>query len=367
MEICFLTSSHRATDTRLFDLEAKYLVKNGFSITIIGFHDRYEIKDNIKIIPIKKFNHSFFEKIFSIFTILKLSLSNPSKIYHFHDPELIIVGVFLKIIGKKVVYDIHEDYESKLTSKLKKFRLIGKFITKLWWVYEKISSSFFDYLVVADNHISQKFTNKNKIVIPNVPSEEFWKNISRERTDSNEFRIIYVGGISKNRGITQTLHAMDFVRHNNVTFNIIGDINDKELKKMIIDRKNVFWHGRLPWSEIGKRMINSDLGIVLLQPAMDYNNISGEGIVKLWEYLSVGLPVLISNFPNLEKLCSDLQFGMSVDPTDPKKIASAIDYLIDHPEERKKMGSNGQKAVREEYNSEFKLKDLLIAYEKILQ
>jgi len=57
--------------------------------------------------------------------------------------------------------------------------------------------------------------------------------------------------------------------------------------------------------------------------------------------------------------------GICVDSLKPRKIAKAIEYLIEHPEEAKKMGENGRKAVLEKYNWENESKKLLKIYKNL--
>jgi len=44
--------------------------------------------------------------------------------------------------------------------------------------------------------------------------------------------------------------------------------------------------------------------------------------------------------------------GLMVNSLDLKEIAKAIEYLLEHPEERKRMGESGRRAVEEKYNWE---------------
>lgn len=42
------------------------------------------------------------------------------------------------------------------------------------------------------------------------------------------------------------------------------------------------------------------------------------------------------------------KFGVCVDAEDPDGITAAVRYLLDYPEEARRMGENGRKAVKEE-------------------
>ncbi|MHB8174458.1 MAG: glycosyltransferase, partial [Nitrospirota bacterium] len=92
----------------------------------------------------------------------------------------------------------------------------------------------------------------------------------------------------------------------------------------------------------------------------------GENSIKLFEYMMAGLPVLGSNFINLERIIMENECGLTVDPTDPARIAEKIMYLANNPEISRKMGENGVKAVMERYNWEKEEEKLLALYHKIL-
>jgi len=87
---------------------------------------------------------------------------------------------------------------------------------------------------------------------------------------------------------------------------------------------------------------------------------------KMFEYMIAELPIIASNFLLWREIVEKNNCGICVNPLDPKEIAEAIEYLIEHPDEARKMGENGRKAVLEKYNWENESKKLLEIYEELL-
>ena len=94
-----------------------------------------------------------------------------------------------------------------------------------------------------------------------------------------------------------------------------------------------------------------------------YDNLA----TKVYEYMSLGLPVVLTRAPYNEKMMAQYRFGICVDPTNVDEIAAAIRYLLDHPDEARQMGENGRRAVKEEFNWGVEEKKLLALYEDILK
>ena len=59
--------------------------------------------------------------------------------------------------------------------------------------------------------------------------------------------------------------------------------------------------------------------------------------------------------------------GICVNPLEPKEIAKAIDYIINHPNEAEQMGQNGKKAVLEKYNWGVEEKKLFEIYKELIK
>lgn len=364
--VCHLTTAHKALDTRIFNRQAVSLQKAGYAVTIIGQHPSDEIIDGIKIISLES-SVGWTNRIRAGFRILLMSLKQNAAVYHFHDPDLIHIGCLLKVFGKKVIYDVHEDYEQSIISRQGK-PLILKLIAWLFTRVESVCSRFFDFIIVADSNIKSKFISmKDKVeIITNVPPLYFMKGIKRKRQDDS-FRIVFLGLISKDHGIPEILSAIEQMNYRDkVELHLIGSVREVDLPALWHSNPRVIHHGRVAWERLGEMLAAADVGLFLYQPNPAHLHFSGEGNTKLFEYLGCNLPVLYSDFPKLRRLIDSIGCGVAVDPTDPIKIAKALDGLYEDPALRSTMGEKGRQAVREKYNWGIEERKLLALYQKVL-
>jgi glycosyltransferase involved in cell wall biosynthesis len=87
---------------------------------------------------------------------------------------------------------------------------------------------------------------------------------------------------------------------------------------------------------------------------------------KLFEYMAAGIPVIASDFPLWRSIVESAACGLLVNPFDPAAIADAIAHLITHPEEARKMGMRGRKAVESCFNWSMEEQSLLSFYASLL-
>jgi glycosyltransferase involved in cell wall biosynthesis len=111
-------------------------------------------------------------------------------------------------------------------------------------------------------------------------------------------------------------------------------------------------------------MAHSMVGLVLLHPTINYWDALP---IKMFEYMSSGLPVISSNFPLWREIIEGAECGICVDPFDQNEITSAIHWIMERPQEAMQMGKNGRKAVEEMYNWRLVELELRRLYDKIAQ
>jgi glycosyltransferase involved in cell wall biosynthesis len=85
----------------------------------------------------------------------------------------------------------------------------------------------------------------------------------------------------------------------------------------------------------------------------------------MFEYWACGLPVIASNLPPIRPFLEDMRNGLLFDPTSAEDLARAIEWLVRHPEEAKKMGQYGQEQIQRTWNNDRQIDTLIGLYQKI--
>ena len=115
-KVCILTSVHSVSDTRIFHKQAKTLLQAGYDVTLIVQHDREEMVAGVKILPLEKPSNRLSRMLGTSWQVWRKAVKQKADIYHFHDPELIPVGLLLKSQGKKVIYDVQGEKRCQVST-----------------------------------------------------------------------------------------------------------------------------------------------------------------------------------------------------------------------------------------------------------
>jgi glycosyltransferase involved in cell wall biosynthesis len=183
-------------------------------------------------------------------------------------------------------------------------------------------------------------------VVPNYP---LLIPVERNRIKNNKRKLIYVGGLSEERGLLVMLKIAELLRDHNVELELMGEFAFPEDERLILASANVRYLGNQSLRAVYQRLVEADLGLLLLQPVPAYTY-AGENTLKLFEYMWCGLPVVSSDFPNLRRIIESAQCGVCIDPRDAERAAAAILRLLAEPELRQKMETNGRNAILNAYN-----------------
>ena len=363
--IVHLSSVHPSNDTRIYYKMCKSLVKAGYDVDLIIQHPKDEEKDgiNIKALPQA---YKKTDRIFKIIPqLIKKALSYPKKtIFQFHDPELIPVGLLLKVFGYKVIYDVHEDVPKDLLTKEWIPQSFRKILSGTIKFIERCSSPFFDGIITVVPTITERFKkyNKNVFEIRNFPILKE-NSISQKSEEAAKKYVIYVGSLTTRRGIPKLVEAIDLVKDKSVELWLGGGFAENGLQEQLeakAGRRRTNYLGWVNQSEINALLRKAEAGLLTLEVIPSHNESYN---VKLFEYMLAEIPVISTNLTFPKEIISTNDCGIVIEEHSAEEIARAIDWVIEHPRESSEMGKKGKKAVLSSYTWNNEEKVLYSLYE----
>lgn len=367
MQIVHLTSVHQRYDTRIFVKECKSLT-GAYGVTLVVADGKgNEVNNGVNIIDIGILSGRFNRMFKTTKLMFKKALSLDADIYHLHDPELIPIGLKLLKKNKKVIFDAHEDLPKQILSKpyLKTWqRKPLAFIASL---FEKYALKKFTGIIAATPYIRDKFLsiNKNTLDINNFPILGELSSLEADfdiETLKKENQICYIGGLEKTRGIKEIVESLEFTKTRLALAGFFSQADFESQIKSLETWKKVDFLGFLNREEVKKVLQDSILGLVTLHPISNYLDALP---VKMFEYMSAGLPVIASDFSLWREIIEKNNCGICVDPLNSRAIASAINTLLEDAKLAKTMGENGRKLVFKKYNWSIESEKLFKFYKNI--
>jgi len=364
-KICHISTAHNRKDVRIFYKECLSLQANGYDVNVIVSDGEGDGKDHdVSIFDTRvRTKRRWLRMTQGVWATCRMAIKIDADIYHFHDPELLPLGLLLKLKRKKVIYDVHEDTPKQILSKEWLPKYLRNVVAYIFNKFEKNISRVFDVVITATPTIKSLFIkfNKNSEVVYNYPLLE--EMISVPSWSNKKRAVCYVGGITKVRGIEELVNSLDLV---DVTLVLAGAFSDVELKNNVASLPGwikVDYRGFVDRAKVYEIFNVSMAGVVTLHPIVNYVDSLP---IKMFEYMSAGIPVIASDFPLWREIIDNNKCGICVDPNNPKEIAQAINYIVNNESEAEKMGANGKKAVQEKYNWNSEAEKLLNMYRKLL-
>lgn len=371
IKVCILSSVHSAFDVRVFHKEARTLARAGYDVTLIAQHDQDEIVNGVKIIGLPRPRNRLHRITWLTLKVFWLALKQRADVYHFHPPELLPIGILLKLCTrKKVIYDVHEDWPNEIRTREWIPPVLRRIAARAFGSFERTCARFIDGIILAGDAV-RNLSLAKATVIHNYPPLEYFKNldkgIEKKRVERDNYILIFAGGLVGIRGIYEMIEAIEFAsKHYRVKLRLLGkfvDTTTEARTRALQGFSQAELIGLVPYGDIPKYLSAADVGLILFHPLPNHVESRPN---KLFEYMAAGLPVIASNFPLWKEIVEGNQCGLTVDPLNPREIAQTIEYLLNHPEERQRMGENGRKAVLEKYNWEREAEKLLALYQTLV-
>jgi glycosyltransferase involved in cell wall biosynthesis len=301
-------------------------------------------------------------------SVYRAAVAEDADLYHFHDPELIPVGVWLKLRGKRVIYDVHEDVPQQILSKPWIANWLKRPISMGAEVAESSAARLFDGIVAATPEIARRFPKHKTVTTQNFPPLGELDQCTTIPYQERPPEVAYLGSISAYRGATELLHALgQLPEEMELRLLMAGTVYPEPFLEELQDMPGWSRVQFLGWQSrpgVAQILGRARVGLVTIHPLVNYLH---SWPTKLFEYMAAGLPVIASDLPRCRKIVEDSSCGLLVDPLDVKSIAGAIQWLLERPKEAEAMGKRGQEAFRKKYNWTPEAQRLLAFYEGIIK
>jgi len=413
--IVHATSVHNPFDSRILYRECIWLAKSGYEVFLTApaeFSER-QVK-NVKILGVKKHTKLWFKKLCGS---VKPNLSHVSrlkrpliwleilkKIYrldpdivHIHDPELLIIAPFIKVLQLlrnfrllsifkpigvqghkkvKIIYDVHEYFVESIVDKFwipLKFRKMAALFAS--WIEFFLGIWVDGQVFVVSGQIPYYLRWKTlKAIVHNYPDLDKFPMNCRYRTNKYEkFTLVHIGSLYERRGIMTMLEALKLLNEGGYDVNLIlgGIFESKEFRFRVEDfieannlESNVEISDWIDYPVLNQYLARAHAAWLAIYPSRQYSRQSIS--TKQLEAMAAGLPVICSDIPSLTRFTEEAACGISVPAKDAAAHADAVKRLYDNPEQAKKMGINGHNLVAEKFNWHTEASDLINFYSNLL-
>ena len=246
------------------------------------------------------------------------------------------------IKGWPLVYDSHE-YFTEVPE------LIGRnFARNTWKRIEKGLLPRIRYSYTVSWSVANAYREQYGIgmeVIRNLPVSERKEPRRPDLLDCGPQRIIiYQGALNVGRGLELMISAMQYLDKYQLQIYGEGDLSWqlRQLSgKLKLDDRITF-PGRIAPGELKDYTRQASLGISLEEDmGLSYRYSLPN---KLFDYIHAGIPVLVSDLPEMKKVVEDYGIGQVLNDRKPENLANQVKEMMDSDELRMKWKKNLRKA-----------------------
>jgi glycosyltransferase involved in cell wall biosynthesis len=367
--------------------EATTLRENGYEVTVLcprgqGHHAGYELLNGIHIYrhPAPAEGNNALGYLFEFGSALLWEFLYAWWIYlrrGFHvvqgcnpPDDIFLVALPFKLLGVKYIFDHHDANPELYLSKFGR----EDFLYKIQKGLERLTYRFSDIVIATNNSYRDLAILRGG----HDPDDTF---VVRNGPDLDKFRVVcpnlslkygkpflvgYVGNMSAQEGLDILLDAALHIKRsgrNDVHFTCIGGgpglaglrqmVKDKDLEDM------VNFTGRVPGAQLKEILSTADVCVNPDRPCQ-MNNIST--MIKVMEYMALGKPIVQFDLKEGRFSAEEASLYCNNDEL-AAGFAAKVLWLLDHPEDRQRMGEAGRKRVTEMLAWEHSVKSLVAAYE----
>jgi glycosyltransferase involved in cell wall biosynthesis len=285
--------------------------------------------------------------------------------------DIFLVALPFKLFGVKYIFDHHDVNPELYFSKYERKDLF--YDAQVW--LEKATFRCSNVVMSTNNSYREVaitrggLSEDNVFVVRNGVDLEKFKAVppNPKLKDGKRFLVGYVGNMSTQEGLDILVDValrLKQTGRTDVQFTCVGGGPGLPELQTLVESKDVgdmiTFTGRIPDAALLEILSTAD---VCVNPDKPCPMNSMSTMIKIMEYMALGKPIV--QFEGVEGRFSAQEASLYSDGNHHvADFADKILWLLDHPEDRKRMGEFGRKRIEKELAWEYSVENLLAAYEK---
>ncbi|HET7813799.1 MAG TPA: glycosyltransferase family 4 protein [Candidatus Baltobacteraceae bacterium] len=341
---------HPASDTRIAYRECASLAEAGYEVVLIAAGEAPALPAGVRLRSVPLPKNRVDRMTHTIWNVYKAALDERADVYHFHDPELMGVGLALRARGAQVVFDVHEDIPQDIVDKPWIPGALRRPLSVTSALFLRAMHRWYSAIVTATPAIARRFPHRRTVVVANYPRIEELPQGGNDDFATRPRAAIYLGAITELRCIEEMMAALTSPALSpDIHLRLAGHFESAALETRV--RAMPGWQqteflGFCRRADVAAAFSGARVGLLLFRPAANHEEAMP---TKLFEYLGAGLPVVISDTLRCSQIVRDYDCGIVVKPSDIDGIARAITFLVENPAIAQAMGERGRRIVTERY------------------
>lgn len=307
-------------------------------------------------------------------------------ILHVHDFHTVPTVLNFVENNIPVIADLHENMPAAWVAYRSNYHFLKKVIHSvfynyyIWRYYEKKYLPKCAGILVTvpeakDVLIHLKIVESKIHIVSNTEDETTFsiKKFKLDKNIENKYKdysiALYVGGLGPHRGLETTIKAIPMIKNKIANFKllIVGAKNhekkeiDKLTRKLKIGKKVeiINW---VPFSEV---LSYIKLSTVCLVPHDNFEHTQTTIPHKLFQYMIMGKPVLVSDCKPLKRVVEDAKSGLVFIANDSVDLSIKMITLLEDSSKIIKMSNNGLMATKNKYSWQHDKQVMLNVYNSI--
>ncbi|MCA9169630.1 MAG: glycosyltransferase family 4 protein, partial [Planctomycetales bacterium] len=357
MRVAHLTTVHPQDDTRIFQRMCRSLADHGYDTHLVVPTARGESEYTLHGVHIHsvKLPRNRRERFGQARRdVARVAAKLQADIYHFHDPELMRVGLGLRHQAR-VIYDAHEDVATDILIKAWIPSPLRRVIAAAATAFEAYGCRRLAGVVAAGEDIAERLRTIRPDVtcIRNYPDLRAFERPTDDElpAPSDEHRFLFLGGVDASTLPFDVATALDMLPeelHAKMVWGGKRAIGPRmEMLEQHPGWRRVDYVGYIQFEDLRKHLYAATAALVLYHDAPFCYRIRSN---RLFESMACGVPVIVPRFGEWPAFVDKYQCGLAVNPHEPGELAAAMRRFIEEPTLRDAMGQRGKQAVLNEFS-----------------